>query len=187
MLDSQLDRVPLAAQLVEISTVDARHPTQKVVFVGANGEGFWIGRVLEILHQKELLTKVCERGARLRGGLRVAHTVDEKADRIPTLTIRRGDHSGLREEKVAAQRQVALDAAYAAHPERFPNGPPIVRRPPESVAINPLSVEEATTEPLAAGVASHEVVAPPAISSRPTRRSRKAGRSRSSLGEAIPS
>ena len=92
-----------------------------------------------------------------------------------------------RVEEVAAQRQVALDAAYAAHPERFPNGPPIVRRPPESVAINPLSVEEATTEPLAAGVASHEVVAPPAISSRPTRRSRKAGRSRSSLGEAIPS
>lgn len=92
-----------------------------------------------------------------------------------------------RVEEVAAQRQVALDAAYAAHPERFPNGPPIVRRPPESVAINPLSVEDATTEPLAAGVASHEVVAPPAISSRPTRRSRKAGRSRSSLGEAIPS
>jgi transposase InsO family protein len=92
-----------------------------------------------------------------------------------------------RVEEVAAQRQVALDAAYAAHPERFPNGPPIVRRPPESVAINPLSVEDATTEPLAAGVASQEVVAPPAISSRPTRRSRKAGRIRSSLGEAIPS
>ena len=92
-----------------------------------------------------------------------------------------------RVEEVAAQRQVALDAAYAAHPERFPNGPPIVRRPPESVAINPLSVEEATTEPLAAGVASHEVVAPPAISSRPTRRSRKAARIRSSVVEVIPS
>ena len=39
-----------------------------------------------------------------------------------------------RVEEVAAQRQVALDAAYAAHPERFPNGPPIVRRPPESVS-----------------------------------------------------
>jgi hypothetical protein len=80
-----------------------------------------------------------------------------------------------RVEEVAAQRQVALDAAYTAHPERFPNGPPIVRRPPESVAINPLSVEDAITEPLAAGVASQEVVAPPAISSRPTRRSRKIG------------
>jgi transposase InsO family protein len=92
-----------------------------------------------------------------------------------------------RVEEVAAQRQVALDVAYAAHPERFPNGPPIVRRPPESVAINPLSVEDATAEPLAAGVASQEVLAPPAISSRPTRRSRKAARIQSSLGEAIPS
>ena len=92
-----------------------------------------------------------------------------------------------RVEEVAAQRQVALDAAYTAHPERFPNGPPVVRRPPVSVAINPLSVEEATTEPLAANVASQEVVAPPAISSRPTRHSRTAGRIRSSVGEAIPS
>ena len=55
------------------------------------------------------------------------------------------------------------------------------------MAINPLSVEEATTEPLADGVASQEVVAPLAISSRPSRRSRKAGGIRSSLGEAIPS
>jgi transposase InsO family protein len=41
-----------------------------------------------------------------------------------------------RVDDIAARRQVALDAAYAAHPERFPNGPPIVRRPPTSVAIN---------------------------------------------------
>ena len=43
-------------------------------------------------------------------------------------------------ELLAAQRQCALDAAYAAHPERFPNGPPVVRRPPVSVSINPLPV-----------------------------------------------
>lgn len=47
-----------------------------------------------------------------------------------------------RVEEVAGRRQVALDAAYSAHPERFPNGPPTVRRPPTSVAINPLSVED---------------------------------------------
>jgi putative transposase len=51
-----------------------------------------------------------------------------------------------RVEEVAARRQVALDHAYAQHPERFPNGPPIVRRPPTSVAINPLSVEDNTHE-----------------------------------------
>ncbi|WP_242515669.1 integrase core domain-containing protein [Sorangium cellulosum] len=48
-----------------------------------------------------------------------------------------------RVEDIAARRQVALDAAYAAHPERFPNGPPVVRRPPASVAINTLSVDDA--------------------------------------------
>jgi putative transposase len=35
-------------------------------------------------------------------------------------------------------RQAGLDAAYAAHPERFVNGPPKVARPPAVVAINPL-------------------------------------------------
>jgi transposase InsO family protein len=43
-----------------------------------------------------------------------------------------------RVELVAAERQRALDAAYAAHPERFPHGPPRVRRPPSVVHINPL-------------------------------------------------
>jgi transposase InsO family protein len=44
-----------------------------------------------------------------------------------------------RVEQVAERRQVALDAAYAAHPERFPNGPPLVRRPPAEVSINPVT------------------------------------------------
>jgi putative transposase len=42
---------------------------------------------------------------------------------------------------VAATRQVALDAAYGAHPERFPNGPPRVRLPPAAVHINPVVTE----------------------------------------------
>ena len=41
--------------------------------------------------------------------------------------------------EVAATRQAALDAAYHAHPERFPNGPPQVRLPPIVVEINPIA------------------------------------------------
>lgn len=42
-----------------------------------------------------------------------------------------------RVEELAKTRQQALDAAYAAHPERFVKGPPVVRRPPATVSINP--------------------------------------------------
>ena len=52
-----------------------------------------------------------------------------------------------RVEEVAARRQAALDHAYAQHSERFPNGPPTVRRPPTSVAINPLSVDDDAPDP----------------------------------------
>jgi hypothetical protein len=34
------------------------------------------------------------------------------------------------------QRQLALDKAYAAHPERFFNGSPLVQQQPEHVWIN---------------------------------------------------
>ena len=44
-----------------------------------------------------------------------------------------------RVEQVRAVRQAALDAAFAAHPERFPNGPPRVPLPPSEVCINPLT------------------------------------------------
>ena len=77
-----------------------------------------------------------------------------------------------RVEEVAARRQVALDAAYAAHSERFPNGPPVVRRPPASVANNPLSVHAEPVDPATPSAAgSAEVVAPPA--SKPKARGRK--------------
>ena len=52
-----------------------------------------------------------------------------------------------RVEEVAARRQGALDHAFAQHPERFPNGPPTVRRPPTTVAINPLSVDDGICDP----------------------------------------
>ena len=42
---------------------------------------------------------------------------------------------------VAAIRQGALDAAYRAHPERFPNGPPRAHLPPDVVDINPIVVQ----------------------------------------------
>ncbi len=44
-------------------------------------------------------------------------------------------HRG-RAEEVLATRQVTLDLAYAAHPERFVRRPPQVSRPPEAAWIN---------------------------------------------------
>jgi putative transposase len=46
---------------------------------------------------------------------------------------------------VAACRQAALNAAYAAHPERFPHGPPRVALPPKVVSINPLHASSGTS------------------------------------------
>ncbi|MGH9895681.1 MAG: hypothetical protein ACREA0_27595 [bacterium] len=42
-------------------------------------------------------------------------------------------------EALIATRQAALDAAYAAHAERFVRGPPQAGRPPTVVEINPLA------------------------------------------------
>jgi transposase InsO family protein len=99
-----------------------------------------------------------------------------------------------RVEEIAARRQLALDAAYAAHPERFTNGPPLVRRPPDSVAINPISVDDTARDTAVlmpdADVTSHEVVAPPAATAARShaRRSRSPrGRIEAAPLSAIPS
>lgn len=42
-----------------------------------------------------------------------------------------------RVDALSAERQLVLDAAYEAHPERFVRGRPVVRRPPSVVHINP--------------------------------------------------
>jgi putative transposase len=52
-----------------------------------------------------------------------------------------------RVEEVRAVRQSALDAAYHAHPERFPHGPPRVPMPPTAVHINPLVAGALSVEP----------------------------------------
>jgi putative transposase len=60
-----------------------------------------------------------------------------------------------RVEPVRAARQAALDLAYAAHPERFPNGAPRARLPPADVSINPpptTAVTLATPSNTTAGV-----------------------------------
>jgi putative transposase len=62
---------------------------------------------------------------------------------------------------VAAIRKVTLDAAYAAHPERFPNGPPRVRLPPDGVYINPLSTETADVLPVFAAIANEVTATQP--------------------------
>ncbi len=46
-----------------------------------------------------------------------------------------------RVEGVLACRQEALGKAFAAHPERFVHGLPRVRRPPDTVTINPIEPE----------------------------------------------
>lgn len=45
--------------------------------------------------------------------------------------------------EVAAEKQRALDAHYHDHPKRFVRGQPRVALPPESVAINPITVPHA--------------------------------------------
>jgi putative transposase len=50
-------------------------------------------------------------------------------------------------DELLATRQAGLDAAYAAHPQRFVRGCPSAARPPAVVAINPL---EPATSPIAA-------------------------------------
>ena len=49
--------------------------------------------------------------------------------------------------EVCSVRQVALDAAYEAHPERFPHGAPRVLIPPSEVSINPITSTAVTVDP----------------------------------------
>jgi putative transposase len=44
-----------------------------------------------------------------------------------------------RVDQIRAVRQAALDEAFQAHPERFPNGAPRVPLPPTEVSINPIT------------------------------------------------
>jgi putative transposase len=70
-----------------------------------------------------------------------------------------------RVEEVAKRRQTALDEAFAAHPERFPNGKPVAKRPPEAVHINPLPVEADASNVIAAG--AEKKMAPRAAAKTP--------------------
>ncbi len=69
---------------------------------------------------------------------------------------------------LAETRQLALDAAYAAHPERFVRGRPVVRLPPAKVTINPIDPDapNQTAADVLSAVASPpkplNVVPPPA-------------------------
>jgi transposase InsO family protein len=53
-----------------------------------------------------------------------------------------------RVDAVAAVREQAMRAIYTAHPERFINGPPRVRRPPDRVLLNPAEPGIVTAEQL---------------------------------------
>jgi transposase InsO family protein len=66
---------------------------------------------------------------------------------------------------VNAARQGALDAAYALHPERFPNGAPTAALPPAEVNINPLEVLAVTANDGPSGEATNIPVAAPDLAS----------------------
>lgn len=77
---------------------------------------------------------------------------------------------------VHAVRQAALDAAYAMHPQRFPNGAPQAALPPTSVHINPLEAlvvsvgsDAAVANTNAASVAHSAQRAPHAAAKTPRR------------------
>jgi hypothetical protein len=52
-------------------------------------------------------------------------------------------------DEVIRKRQEVLDAAFAANPERFPRGRPLVKEPPKIVGIN-LHLRAQTTQTLVA-------------------------------------
>lgn len=66
-------------------------------------------------------------------------------------------HFGRLEERHSA-RQTVMDAAFDAHPERFPNGRPLVARPRDKVWINPPKSTAPVATPCAVGAA--EVATP---------------------------
>lgn len=57
-------------------------------------------------------------------------------------------HHGLVAERLTERARV-LDAAYAAHPERFVRGAPVPAAPPKAVWINPPTIPTETQEPQA--------------------------------------
>lgn len=69
-----------------------------------------------------------------------------------------------RVEHVRAVRQAALDAAYQAHPERFPHRPPRVLLPPAAVHINPLATNPLSVAPAASATTPEAHPAPPSSS-----------------------
>ena len=46
----------------------------------------------------------------------------------------------------AVEREQVISAAYEAHPERFVQGQPKIKRPPQVVAINPMYREDSSIE-----------------------------------------
>jgi putative transposase len=64
-----------------------------------------------------------------------------------------------RVDAIVARRQDALDRAHSSHPQRFPNGPPVARRPPVLVSINPIPALDDDTDSNTL-IQRDEVVAP---------------------------
>ena len=65
-------------------------------------------------------------------------------------------------ESVASRRQAALDAQYAAHRNRYPNGPPTAKRPQSVVTIN-ADAHQTTAEELLNGPDEQLTTQPPTV------------------------
>ena len=65
-------------------------------------------------------------------------------------------------ESTASRRQAALDAHYAAHPNRYPNGPPTAKRPQSVVTIN-ADAHQTTAEELLNGPDEQLTTQPPTV------------------------
>lgn len=89
-----------------------------------------------------------------------------------------------RVDAVREVRQRALDAAYHAHPERFPHGPPRVALPPAEVCINPITADAVTVAPaVAASVPAPTQEQPENAGAKRRSRAKRASAAR---GEAAP-
>lgn len=91
-----------------------------------------------------------------------------------------------RSDQVLVGRDAVLEAAFAAHPERFVNGPPRAPRPPTVVAINPLAEHHATIDAGAAQAPAGQASESPLGAQRPPdpETSATVGRPSSSIRES---
>jgi putative transposase len=103
-------------------------------FASADEARAWVGKLIDVYHDR------AHQGLGLYSPAEVFHG---KVDAVQAI------------------RQKALDEHYAAHPERYPKGPPKAHRPPAKVTINPLDAAPQTAEKVLAELTDAALQAAP--------------------------